>query len=97
MYLKTLAIGGIQQERPMTLQGVGGPKTGMPGKLKTNMALLNLNLIGSGRMVQDKTYFMNELRQKINMLTSEINRLNIEADQIQKDNDNYLTFEKRYF
>ena len=46
-------------------------------------------------MVQDKTYFQSELRQKINMLTSEINKMSSEADIVNRENSNYATFEKR--
>lgn len=67
-------------DRPMTQQGLGGIKSGVQG---------------TGRMVQDKTYFQSELRQKINMLTSEINKMSSEADIVNRENSNYATFEKR--
>ena len=46
-------------------------------------------------MVQDKTFFQSELRQKIALLTTEINKLNQEADNTNRENSNYTTFEKR--
>ena len=47
-------------------------------------------------MVQDKTFFTGELRQKLNLLTTEISKLQSESDTIEKDNSNYSIFEKRY-
>ncbi|KAJ3412205.1 Intraflagellar transport protein 74 [Chytridiales sp. JEL 0842] len=67
-------------DRPMTQQGLGG----MRG-----------NVQGIGRMVQDKTYFQTELRQKINILTAELNKMNQEAEATNKENSNYTIFEKR--
>ncbi|KAJ3090365.1 Intraflagellar transport protein 74 [Quaeritorhiza haematococci] len=67
-------------DRPMTQQGLGGVK---------------MTSQGPGRVVQDKTYFQAELRQKINLLWGEIAKLNNEAEQIQKENSNYSTFERR--
>jgi intraflagellar transport protein 74 len=51
--------------------------------------------IGTGRMVQDRTFFQSELRQKLNMLVSEINKMNSEGESIMKENSNYAAFEKR--
>jgi intraflagellar transport protein 74 len=48
-----------------------------------------------GRMVQDKTFFQTELRQKINLLTAELNKLNHEAEATNRENSNYAAFEKR--
>ncbi|TPX54840.1 hypothetical protein PhCBS80983_g05707 [Powellomyces hirtus] len=67
-------------DRPMTQQGLGGMRTGAQGP---------------GRMIQDITYFQSELRQKITLLTSEINKLNNEYETISKENTNYTSFEKR--
>ncbi|KAI8618335.1 hypothetical protein BC830DRAFT_1061535 [Chytriomyces sp. MP71] len=69
-------------DRPMTQQGLGGIKgTTQP--------------TGNGRMVQDRTFFQSELRQKINLLSAELNKLNSEAETMNKENSNYATFEKR--
>ncbi|KAJ3020606.1 Intraflagellar transport protein 74 [Thoreauomyces humboldtii] len=67
-------------DRPMTQQGLGGMRTGAQGP---------------GRMIQDITFFQSELRQKITLLTSEINKLNNEYDSMSRENANYLSFEKR--
>ena len=49
----------------------------------------------TGRIIKDKTYFMTELRQKISLLSGELNRLNSEHDSVMKENANILAFEKR--
>ncbi|KAJ3017081.1 UNVERIFIED_CONTAM: Intraflagellar transport protein 74 [Siphonaria sp. JEL0065] len=68
-------------DRPMTQQGLGGIKGNMP--------------TGNGRMVQDRTFWQSELRQKIGLLTTEINKLSTEAETMNKENSNYAAFEKR--
>ncbi|KAI8825692.1 uncharacterized protein EV422DRAFT_137175 [Fimicolochytrium jonesii] len=47
-------------------------------------------------MVQDVTFFQSELRHKIALLNSEINKLNNEYDTINKENTNYMSFQRRY-
>ncbi|KAJ3270746.1 Intraflagellar transport protein 74 [Terramyces sp. JEL0728] len=58
-------------DRPTTQQGLGG---------------IRMKVQGPGRMVQDKTYFQTELRQKLNAITEEIYRLNTELDATNKEN-----------
>ena len=60
------------------------------------MYLLYVGPAGTGRMVQDRTFFQSELRQKLNMLVSEINKMNNEGETIMKENSNYAAFEKRF-
>ncbi|KAI8895418.1 hypothetical protein BC833DRAFT_601295 [Globomyces pollinis-pini] len=67
-------------DRPTTQQGLGGIR------LKTQ---------GPGRQVQDSTFFQTELRQKLNMITEEIYRLNTELENTNKENSNYMIFEKK--
>ncbi|KAJ3038636.1 Intraflagellar transport protein 74 [Rhizophlyctis rosea] len=77
----TSARGGFQVvDRPMTQQGLGGLKTGVQGP---------------GRMIQDRTFYQSELRQRINLISSEISRLNNEYENITKENANVASFEKR--
>jgi TolA-binding protein len=47
-------------------------------------------------MVQDSTYFQNELRQKLNSINEEVNRMNGELETTQKENANINQFEKKY-
>ncbi|KAJ3121351.1 Intraflagellar transport protein 74 [Nowakowskiella sp. JEL0407] len=70
----------LNTDRPMTQQGLGG---------------MRANVQGPGRVVQDKTFFQSELRQRITLLNSEITRINSEAQTIEKENSNYMVFEKR--
>lgn len=73
--------GGLQvKDRPMTQQGLGG---------------LRSTAQGPGRLIQDKTYFQAELRQKITLLSNELNRINQETEQVTRENANVASFEKR--
>ncbi|KAI9203192.1 uncharacterized protein BJ171DRAFT_569171 [Polychytrium aggregatum] len=67
-------------DRPVTQQGLGG---------------IRASNQGPGRSIQDRTYFQSELRQKINLLTNEIGRLNQEAEATMRENANLIAFEKR--
>eukprot|EP01137_Pigoraptor_chileana_P006479 Opistho-2@3226 len=67
-------------DRPLTQQGLTGLKTGSQGPQ---------------RMVQDKTFYLGQLRAKSNELLAEINRLNGEIESYNRDNSSYLTYEKR--
>jgi len=69
-------------ERPVTQQGLGGVKTGT----KT----------GVGRQIYDKSYYMMQMRNKINELSTELNGFNKEIESIQKDHQLYAASEKRY-
>lgn len=68
-------------DRPVTQQGLGGPKTA--------------GARGGQRLVQDKTYFIGVLRSKINELTSEIGRLKSETETLVQDQSTYVNYEKR--
>jgi intraflagellar transport protein 74 len=68
-------------ERPMTMQGVMGMKTGS---------------VGPKRQIYDKSYYMVELRKRCQELGDEITQLNKEINETQQDNTNYNILEKRY-
>jgi len=68
-------------DRPMTMQGLSGMKTGS---------------LGPKRQVYDKTYFMLELRKRCTELQEEVAKMNTEVETISKDNHLYSTLEKRY-
>ncbi len=52
--------------------------------------------IGSyGRAIKDKSYFLGELKQKISLLSNELNTLNLEYENVTKENSNIATFEKK--
>ncbi|KAI8854786.1 hypothetical protein BC829DRAFT_161962 [Chytridium lagenaria] len=61
----------------------------------TRLGGMRTSNLGTGRVVQDITYFQSELRQKINLLNGEIGKLNSECDTVEKENSNYNAFEKR--
>lgn len=68
-------------DRPMTMQGVMGMKTGN---------------VGPKRQIYDKTYYVVELRKKCQELGEEVTNLNKEINEIQQDNNLYASLEKRY-
>eukprot|EP00933_Yihiella_yeosuensis_P004882 TRINITY_DN109280_c0_g1_i2.p1 TRINITY_DN109280_c0_g1~~TRINITY_DN109280_c0_g1_i2.p1 ORF type:complete len:638 (+),score=154.09 TRINITY_DN109280_c0_g1_i2:63-1916(+) len=80
-----LGVGAVTEvkvsDRPMTMQGVMGMKTGN---------------VGPKRQIYDKTYYLVELRKRGQALMDEINKLNNETLDIQKDNEDYSRLEKRY-
>lgn len=68
-------------DRPLTGQGVMGMRTGTSG---------------GGRLVNDASFFVGQIRRRINDLNSELNKLRQETEQIQKDNSQYSQYEKKY-
>lgn len=68
-------------DRPMTGQGVMGMKTQMKGQ---------------GRLVEDSSYFVGLLRQKIKDVNGETIRLRQEIDQQSKDSSTFVHLERRY-
>uniref|UniRef100_A0A8B9RD22 Intraflagellar transport 74 n=1 Tax=Astyanax mexicanus TaxID=7994 RepID=A0A8B9RD22_ASTMX len=67
-------------DRPVTQQGLSGMKTG--GK-------------GPQRQILDKSYYLGLLRGKINELTTETSKLQMEIDVFNQENSVYLSYEKR--
>lgn len=80
-----LGVGAMTEvkvsDRPMTMQGVMGMKTGS---------------MGPKRQIYDKTYYLVELRKRCQELVDEVARLNKEINDIQQDNNVYASLEKRY-
>ncbi|ORZ39347.1 hypothetical protein BCR44DRAFT_137580 [Catenaria anguillulae PL171] len=71
-------------DRPGTQQGVGGmPKTsyGMPG--------------GSGRAVQDRSFWVGELKQRLALVNGEINKMISDIGALERENTGYAALEKR--
>lgn len=51
---------------------------------------------GPGRQIYDRSYFYNLLKNKNSEIVSEIEKMKQEVEQINKDNQNYLTLERKY-
>lgn len=68
-------------DRPMTMQGVTGMKTGN---------------VGPKRQIYDKTYYLVELRKRSQELIDEVAKLNKEVNEIQQDNQVHQSLEKRF-
>ncbi|KAI9224246.1 hypothetical protein BC828DRAFT_373926 [Blastocladiella britannica] len=68
-------------DRPGTQQGVGGmPKTSYQG---------------SGRVVQDRSYWMGELKQRLGALGTELGKIHNDMDSLEHENAGFVTMEKR--
>ncbi|XP_056467134.1 intraflagellar transport protein 74 homolog [Gadus chalcogrammus] len=67
-------------ERPVTQQGLSGMTTGIKGPQ---------------RQILDKSYYLGQLRSKINELTTETSKLHKEIDNFNQENSVYLSYEKR--
>ena len=63
----------------MTQQGLGGMKTASKGQ----------------RLIQDRTYWLGEIRSKTTELSAEIRKIESDIMQQQEENNTYLMFEKR--
>mmetsp|Transcript_44047 Transcript_44047/g.121917 ORF Transcript_44047/g.121917 Transcript_44047/m.121917 type:complete len:618 (-) Transcript_44047:72-1925(-) len=68
-------------ERPMTMHGLSGMKTGS---------------VGPKRQIYDKTYYIGELRKRCQELQQEITAMNKEISDVQNDNQLCMNLEKRY-
>jgi len=68
-------------ERPTTMQGMMGMKTGSQGPK---------------RQIYDKTYYMLELRKRCSSLGVELTNMNNEINQAGTDNQTYANLDKRY-
>jgi len=68
-------------DRPITRGGLSGMKAGGQGP---------------GRAIYDKSYYIGVIRQKNSELRQEIQRFQDEMDDINRNNDQYLTLEKKY-
>jgi len=68
-------------DRPLTQMGVKGMHTALQGP---------------GRQVYDKTYYMTQLRQKIQELNQALQAFNKEIAEIASDSQLYSSYEKRY-
>jgi intraflagellar transport protein 74 len=68
-------------DRPVTQQGMMGMKVSNQGP---------------GRQIADRSYYMGELRKKCDELSSEIQKMNGEIEQHNKDNATYTQMERKY-
>ncbi|CAK72779.1 unnamed protein product (macronuclear) [Paramecium tetraurelia] len=68
-------------DRPVTQHGIIGVKP---------------TTAGPGRQIQDKSYYLNQLREKQKEIFNEIERFKKQQDEIQKANTLYVQFERRH-
>jgi intraflagellar transport protein 74 len=68
-------------ERPTTMQGMMGMKTGS---------------VGPKRQIYDRSYYMGELRKRCTQLQDELTKINNELNQVSQDNQLYANLDKRY-
>jgi len=65
--------------RPMTQQGLSGQKTSR----------------GTQRQIQDRTFWLGEVRSKCNEMSTEIRKVENDIKKFQEENNTFLMFEKR--
>lgn len=68
-------------DRPVTQQGMMGMRLGTGGP---------------GRQVQDSSYFIGKLHQKVSEITSEIESINGQVERNNKDKSQYAQLERKY-
>jgi intraflagellar transport protein 74 len=68
-------------DRPVTNHGMSGIKASNQGP---------------GRQIYDRSYYYNLLKNKNNDIVNEIDKMKSEVEQINKDNTQYLTLERKY-
>ena len=68
-------------DRPVTTHGIAG---------------IQAKPISGGRIIQDRSYFMGILRQKIQEIDGEIEKFKKQIDTFQKDNTLFIQLEKRF-
>jgi len=68
-------------ERPVTNHGMSGIKVSNQGP---------------GRQIYDRSYYYNLLKTKNSEIVNEIDKMKQEVEQINKDNQTYLTLERKY-
>ena len=68
-------------DRPVTNHGMSGIK---------------VNNQGPGRQIYDRTYYLNLLKNKNTEIVNEISKMKQEVEDINKDNNTYLTLERQY-
>lgn len=62
----------------------------------TNLKELFITGIGPGRQIADKSYYMVELRQRVTDITAEIDKMNQEIEQYQRDTQAAIMLERKY-
>ena len=68
-------------DRPVTNHGMSGIK---------------VQNQGPGRQIYDRSYYLNLLKTKNNDIVGEIQKMKSEVEDINKDNNSYLTLERKY-
>lgn len=85
--------------REVNLSGVGyNTKVSSIDRPVTNHGMMGMSqkAVGPGRQIYDRNYFGNLLKTKNNEIVSEIQKMNQEVEDINKDNTTYLTLERKY-
>jgi intraflagellar transport protein 74 len=85
--------------RQANYQGVGyNTKVTAVDRPVTNhgMSGIKVQHQGPGRQIYDRSYYYNLLKNKNSEIVNEIEKMKQEVEQINKDNQNYLTLERKY-
>lgn len=91
---------GTAAGRPGSRQGLGPLNTNVQvaDRPVTQQGMMGMKIAnqGPGRQIADKSYYMGELRKKCDEMSAEINKMNTEVDQHNKDNATYAQMERKY-
>lgn len=85
--------------KEVNYSGVGyNTKVNSVDRPVTNHGMMGISdkKAGPGRQIYDRKYYGNELKQKNNDIVGEITKMKQEVEDINKDNNTYLTLERKY-
>jgi len=85
--------------KEVNLTGVGyNTKVNTVDRPVTNHGMMGMSqkAAGPGRQIYDRNYFANLLKNKNNEIVAEIQKMKQEVEDINKDNNTYLTLERKY-
>jgi intraflagellar transport protein 74 len=96
-----MARQGTAAQRQPNFSGVGqNTKVNVVERPITNHGVSVVGLKaaagGPGRQIYDRSYYLNMLKQKNGDIMNEINKMKSEVDEINKDNQTYMTLERKY-
>ena len=85
--------------REVNYTGVGyNSKINAIDRPVTNHGMMGMNTktVGPGRQIYDRNYYANQMKQKNIEIASEIQKMKQEVEDINKDNQTYITLERKY-
>ena len=90
---------GTAAQREVNVSGVGyNTNVTAVDRPVTNHGMSGIKAQNQGpqRQIYDRSYYLNLLKTKNNDIVGEIQKMKQEVEDINKDNNNYLTLERKY-